>query len=122
MAQQDVQAIEWMRRMLAVDKWPIPKLYLAALLALNGKEAEARETVKNYIAQRHRNQEHSGARNVAIFVVRHSPMDNLRQSVIGRSAKGWYAGGVSAFQDANSSSRTFASFRSSVSKPSVNQP
>jgi adenylate cyclase len=51
MAQQDVQAIEWMRRMLAVDnKWPIPKLYLAALLALNGKETEARETIKNYLS------------------------------------------------------------------------
>jgi hypothetical protein len=50
MAQQDVQAIEWMHRTLAANEWPIPRLYLAALLALNGKEAEARETVKNYLS------------------------------------------------------------------------
>ena len=50
MPQQDVQAIEWMHRMLAVAEWPIPRLYLAALLALNGKEAEARESVKKYLS------------------------------------------------------------------------
>jgi hypothetical protein len=52
MPQQDVQAIEWMHRMLAVAEWPIPRLYLAALLALNGNEAEARESVKKYLSRK----------------------------------------------------------------------
>jgi hypothetical protein len=48
--QQDMQAIEWTRRTLATMEWSIPRLYLAALLALNGNEAEARETVKQYLS------------------------------------------------------------------------
>jgi hypothetical protein len=31
-------------------QFPGPRLYLAALLALNGNEAEARETVKHYLS------------------------------------------------------------------------
>jgi hypothetical protein len=48
--QQDVQVIEWARRTLPQTDWPIPRLYLAAALALNGREVEARETVKNYLS------------------------------------------------------------------------
>jgi adenylate cyclase len=49
--QQDVQAIEWARRTLAEQiVWPIPRLYLAAALALNGSEVEAREIVKQYLS------------------------------------------------------------------------
>jgi hypothetical protein len=48
--QQDVQATEWTRRTLATAEWSIPRLYLAALLALNGNETEARETVRIYLS------------------------------------------------------------------------
>jgi adenylate cyclase len=48
--QHDVQAIEWTRRTLATMEYPTPRLYLAALLALNGNEAEARETFKRYLS------------------------------------------------------------------------
>jgi tetratricopeptide (TPR) repeat protein len=50
--QQDVQAIEWARRTLAAQnwEWPIPRLYLAALLALNGSDAEAREIIKRHLS------------------------------------------------------------------------
>ena len=52
--QQDVQVIEWARRTLATQQseseWPIPRLYIAAALAFNGNEAEARETVKHYLS------------------------------------------------------------------------
>jgi adenylate cyclase len=45
--QQDAQVIDWARRNLAMQSdAPIPRLYLAAALALNGNEAEARETIK----------------------------------------------------------------------------
>ena len=53
MMQQDVQVIEWARRTLAAQKreeWPIPRLYLAAALALNGSETEAHETIKHYLS------------------------------------------------------------------------
>ena len=52
MMQQDVQAIEWAHRTLAAQNWnwPIPRLYLAAALALDGRDAEARETVKLYLS------------------------------------------------------------------------
>ena len=49
--QQDVQAIERARRPLAVQNvWPIPRLYLAAALALDGGEVEAREIIKHYLS------------------------------------------------------------------------
>ena len=53
MMQQDVQVIEWARRSLAAQKrevWSIPRLYLAAALALNGSETEAREIIKHYLS------------------------------------------------------------------------
>jgi tetratricopeptide (TPR) repeat protein len=52
MMQQDAQVIEWARRTLAAQKreWPIPRLYLAAALALNGSETEAREIIKHYLS------------------------------------------------------------------------
>jgi hypothetical protein len=50
--QQDVEVIEWTRRTLAALtwEWPVPRLYLAAALALNGSEVEAREVVKQYLS------------------------------------------------------------------------
>jgi adenylate cyclase len=51
--QQDVLVIEWARRALAAQKqevWSIPRLYLAAALALNGSETEAREIIKHYLS------------------------------------------------------------------------
>jgi TolB-like protein len=48
--QQDMHVIEWARRTLAADKWPIPRLFLAAALALNGSETEAREIIKHYLS------------------------------------------------------------------------
>jgi adenylate cyclase len=48
--QQDVQVIEWARRTLPKTDWPIPRLYLAAALALNGSEVEAREIIKHYLS------------------------------------------------------------------------
>jgi adenylate cyclase len=53
MMQQDVQMMEWARRALAAQKqevWSIPRLYLAAALALNGSETEAREIIKHYLS------------------------------------------------------------------------
>ncbi len=50
MLEQDMQAIEWTRRTLATMEWSVPSLHLAALLALNGNETEARETVKQYFS------------------------------------------------------------------------
>jgi adenylate cyclase len=51
LAQRDVEAIEWLHRALAA--WPedrVSHIVLAAALALNGDEVEARETVKHYLS------------------------------------------------------------------------
>jgi tetratricopeptide (TPR) repeat protein len=51
LAYREVQAIEWLRRALAVwPEWPLPNMVLAAALALNGNEIEACRTVKHYLS------------------------------------------------------------------------
>jgi adenylate cyclase len=48
---QDDQAIEWLHRAVAnAPQWPLPQSLLAAMLAMNGREAEARETLKRYLS------------------------------------------------------------------------
>jgi tetratricopeptide (TPR) repeat protein len=49
--QKNEQAIEWMRRTLAVwPKWALGNLMFAGTLALNGNEVEARETLRRYLS------------------------------------------------------------------------
>jgi adenylate cyclase len=51
LAQQDVQAIGWLRRVMAMwPEWPLPNMVLAAALALDGNEVEAREALKHYLS------------------------------------------------------------------------
>jgi len=48
---QDHQSIEWLRRAVAgAPQWPLPQALLAAVLALTGNEADARETLKHYLS------------------------------------------------------------------------
>jgi adenylate cyclase len=48
---QDDQAIDWLRRAVAVaPEWPLPQALLAAELGLTGDEADARETLNQYLS------------------------------------------------------------------------
>jgi TolB-like protein/Tfp pilus assembly protein PilF len=48
---QDDQAIEWLHRAVAsAPQWPLPQALLAAALAMTGREAEARDTIKRYLS------------------------------------------------------------------------
>ena len=48
---QDEEAIEWLRRAVAgAPQWPLPRAFLAAALTLTGHEAEARETLQQYLS------------------------------------------------------------------------
>jgi adenylate cyclase len=48
---QDDEAIEWLHRAVAsAPQWPLPQALLAAALAMTGREAEARETLKRYLS------------------------------------------------------------------------
>ena len=48
---QDDAAIELLRRAVAAaPQWPLPQAFLAAVLAIAGHEAEAREALKRYLA------------------------------------------------------------------------
>ena len=50
MLQQDDRAIEWLRKTLAIDALPISQLLLTSALALTGRDAEAREALKQYLS------------------------------------------------------------------------
>ena len=50
MLQQDDRAIEWLRKTLAIDVLPISQLLLTSALALTGRDAEAREALKQYLS------------------------------------------------------------------------
>jgi adenylate cyclase len=51
LTQRDVEAIEWLRRALAAwPEWPDENAFLAAVLALNGNDVEARAAVKHYLS------------------------------------------------------------------------
>jgi tetratricopeptide (TPR) repeat protein len=53
MLRQDDRAVECLRRAVANNpKFPSPVAYLAAMLALTGEEAEARQTLKQYLSLR----------------------------------------------------------------------
>jgi adenylate cyclase len=48
---QDIEAIEWLRRTVAMaPQWPLPQALLASALAVTGHEAEARETLTRYLS------------------------------------------------------------------------
>ena len=48
---QDDQAIALLRQTVSTaPQWPLPQAFLAAMLAITGHEAEARETLKRYLA------------------------------------------------------------------------
>jgi hypothetical protein len=50
MLQQDDRAIEWLRKTLAIEVSPISQLLLTSALALTGRDAEAREALKQYLS------------------------------------------------------------------------
>ena len=50
MLQQDDRAIEWLRKTLAIDVVPISQLLLTSALAHAGRDAEAREALKQYLS------------------------------------------------------------------------
>ena len=53
MLRQDDRAVACLRRAVANNpEFPTPVAYLAAMLALTGQEAEARETLKQYLSLR----------------------------------------------------------------------
>ena len=50
MLQQDDRAIEWLRKTPAIHDLPISQLLLTSALALTGRDAEAREALKQYLS------------------------------------------------------------------------
>ena len=113
-------AVKWFRRGIELNpNFPLMRFFLAAALADLGKLKEAKAEAD------------AGLRLDPTFTVRRfdlSPLsDNptyLKQHerTRERHAQGRSARGVSASHAASSSSNAFASFRSRVSNPSVNQP
>jgi adenylate cyclase len=72
MLQRDDQAIEWMRRLLAVaPEDSIQQALLASALALTGRQAEAREALQRYLSLKG-----TASKTIAQFRARHRAMSD----------------------------------------------